>query len=342
MRLEGLTNTSSAALGASTSLNVSFPFADAATGSPYSSWGSGTGVQVYIERRDDTVQPFLFAARLVGDPRPWSNVTARVMPPVASMPAFQPGALWFGLAARALDDSVAAAPPRGNSSLFRYAAGASGVALFSNITIGMTQPGSLPLDSYGRADVCVAPLPFSLGVWTQLVPPNASRVTVTSLSSSMPYQVIVTALNISSQGVVLARSPPAAPIPGSWFYARRMPPFASKLTMWLDSRWLRDINTFLSVWPDQSANGHHAYNSAASTAQKPQTNRDPNFPGDAMGQPAVVFARARGTFMTVDSDVHHFGLDGPPKTIYWFGRTYSTASPVSFHELALAAAWLNT
>lgn len=334
MRLEGLSNLTAAATGTA-ALNVSFPLADTAAGSAFASWGSGSAaaVQLYIERRDDAVQPFYFGARLAGDPRPWYSVTAQALPRLATMPSHQPGALWFGMAAKALADAVSAAPPPGNSSVFwsqsAGPASATGVALFSKITIGMTPPGSLPLDSYGRSDVCAAPLPLALGVWTQLQPPDVTKVTVTSLSSSMPYQVIITAVNMTAGGVIVDRSPPAAPIPGAWFFARRMAPYANKLSMWLDSRWLKDINTYLSVWPDQSGNSHHAYNTAASVAQKPMTNRDASFPGDVMAQPAVVFARARGTFMTVDADVHHFGVDGTPKTIYWFGRTYTTSSPVS-------------
>lgn len=335
MRLEGLTNVTAAGAGTA-ALNVTFPVADAAAGSPFASWGDGSGVQLYLQRRDDAVQPWYFGARLIGDPRPWYNVTAQAMPRVATMPSHQPGALWFGFTAKALADSVGAAPPPGNGSFFWQPGPAPGFALFSNITIGMTPPGSLPLDSYGRRDVCAAPLPLALGTWTQLHPPNVSRVTVTSLSSSMPYQVIITAVNMTAAGVIVARSPPAALIPGGWFYARRMAPFYNKMYMWLDTRWLRDINTHLSVWPDQSGSGHHATNTAASISQKPMTTRDTGFPGDVMGQPAVVFQRSRGTFMNVDADVHHFGVDGTPKTIYWFGRTYSTVSPVSWTATAVA------
>lgn len=272
---------------------LAFPFA--ATTPVRVPWGSGAGVQLHVERTANPAAPMVFAARLLPSSGPsltpgnisWTtNATVRLVPILNDLPAHQPGALYFGLMARALNASWLSPPaiPPGSSSVYTLPVdGPTGRAVFTSLTYGMTRPGSLPLDAFGKPDVCTAPMSASLAAvtqtvvsnWTAMAPPapimlslnngtwnttanitvNATTLTATfsSLSANFPYTVTVTPFNFSSGGRPVLIGPASPPIPGTWFWARRMPPRAHKVLMWLDTKGFKDWNTTVCECRDTAA-----------------------------------------------------------------------------------------
>jgi hypothetical protein len=286
---------------------------------------------LYIERRvpTDTANPFLVAARLKSDTTPWASVKARTVVATSTLDAFAPGALWFGVSAK----SVPATVPAATSPLYRSASPVRGSARFDNLLVAMTLPRTLPKDIYGFSDVCVTPgATAPRAVWVKVV--NASAVlsvstVVSGLSANFPYTVTVLAL--LNGGLVSAAS---APIEGTYFWARRMPPRQQRLMMWLDAKWMPAGP--VATWPDASGNGHHAINTAAA-ARRPVTVH-PTTTGyghDFITPGAVTFTRANAQYLVSDADGVHLGGAGP-MTIYWFARNRYTSSQLLVGRGAVA------
>jgi len=279
---------------------------------------------LYIERRvpTDTANPFLVAARLKSDTTPWASVRARTVVTTTTLDAFSPGALWFGVSAKA----VPAPAPAATSPLYRSASPVRGSARFDNLLVAMTLPSTLPKDVYGLTDVCVTPgVTAPRAVWVKVV--NASAV-LSGLSANFPYTVTVQALlngNLASAA--------SAPIEGLYFWARRMPPRQQRLVMWLDAKWMPA--GAVGTWPDASGNGHHAINTAA-TAQRPVTvHANTGYGYDFITPGAVTFTRASAQYLVSDADGVHLGGAGP-MTVYWFARNRYTSSQLLVGRGAIA------
>ncbi|RYY37419.1 hypothetical protein EON62_01130 [archaeon] len=171
-------------------------------------------MQFHIVQTGVVATPFTVYAR-VGDTPDWSSVTTRLSLTSGMLDSFSLGELWFGVGAKAYGGTE----------------GTTATAHFDNYRMLQPLPTSMPLDLYGRTDVCTTVT--SIGAVSQVVPGSQKWAAFYGLSANFPYTVRVVMTN--GAGEV---SQPSTPVPGTYFWARNMPPRAGKLALWLNARGL--------------------------------------------------------------------------------------------------------
>jgi hypothetical protein len=271
-------------------------------------WSAG-GVSLYLQRNLQGA-PFTVAAKAMGDAAPWSTVQ-RVDVPNALLDSSSPGALWFGVVGKTA----------GNGS-----AADMGVARFSSFRLAVTVPAGQPKDVYGASDVCMRT--FNVTARSVVVPGNQTSASFEGLSANFPYTVTVTASNGALD------SPPSAPLPGVYFWARRLPPRAQYLNLFLDSKWM-PAAAKVATWPDASGRGH-TLSSRMSANTPPSSVRSTGYGGDFITPGYVSFKRSSGQFMTGDGDGVDFGVQGE-MTLYWIARNRDTATQIYMGRGSMAS-----
>jgi hypothetical protein len=254
------------------------PLAVAATRSDSTAWtASGPLVLRVLRVGTGSGANFTVAARPSAIPDSWGAWTNLTVSP-RDLQAFVDADLWYGVELLGWGGS----------------ASSSAAALFTGLRIAVPVPATPPRDLFNAVDVCVDAAGIRRVVVS--VGPQSTSAVLRGLSGFFPYTLTV----VGVEAGTLSRSF-SSPLPGLYFYPRRMPPRSHKLGLWLDSRSIPA--GALARWPDSSMRGHDL-------VQPDSTRRPTVSAGNLYATSTPNFRRTAAHYMVSGSDVFDLGIAG--------------------------------